>query len=137
MDDKSGDPQSWRNWSPVSPYLQKDTRYDLGQGMSLKVVELIEEKANEAKQFALEAERLSSLAQKASQEALTAIERKDPDVVKEKVKEAETYASQAKEVEEKCKLAYEACKKAREDARNEAENVAMPQSAATSQKQAE
>jgi predicted nucleotide-binding protein (sugar kinase/HSP70/actin superfamily) len=68
---------------------------------------------------------LSALAQKASQEALAAIERKDRDAVTEKCKEAERYAASAKEVEEKCKAAYDACKKAREDARAEAEAGAI------------
>lgn len=101
----------------MSPYLAKDPRPDLSQGMSLKMVELIEEKAAEAQKCALEAERLSGLAQKASQEALAAIERKDRETVTEKCKEAERLAAEAKEVEEKCKAAYDACKKAREDAR--------------------
>jgi hypothetical protein len=79
--DSAADPSSWRNWSPVSPYLAKDPRPDLSQGMSLKMVELIEEKAAEAQKCALEAERLSGLAQKASQEALAAIERKDRETV--------------------------------------------------------
>mmetsp|Transcript_25665 Transcript_25665/g.88156 ORF Transcript_25665/g.88156 Transcript_25665/m.88156 type:complete len:93 (-) Transcript_25665:158-436(-) len=85
------------------------------------MVELIEQKAAEAQKMALEAERLSALAQKASQEALAAIERKDRDTVTEKCKEAERHAAAAKDVEEKCKAAYDACKKAREDARAEAE----------------
>ena len=119
--DSAADPSSWRNWSPVSPYLAKDPRPDLSQGMSLKMVELIEEKAAEAQKCALEAERLSGLAQKASQEALAAIERKDRETVTEKCKEAERLAAEAKEVEEQCKAAYDACKKAREDARAEAE----------------
>ena len=42
------DPSSWRNWTPVSPYLAKDPRPDLTQGMSLSTVELIEQKASEA-----------------------------------------------------------------------------------------
>eukprot|EP00633_Aureoumbra_lagunensis_P002486 CAMPEP_0197287374 /NCGR_PEP_ID=MMETSP0890-20130614/3663_1 /TAXON_ID=44058 ORGANISM="Aureoumbra lagunensis, Strain CCMP1510" /NCGR_SAMPLE_ID=MMETSP0890 /ASSEMBLY_ACC=CAM_ASM_000533 /LENGTH=136 /DNA_ID=CAMNT_0042756943 /DNA_START=44 /DNA_END=454 /DNA_ORIENTATION=+ len=119
--DGANDPSSWRNWTPVSPYLAKDPRPDMSQGMSLKMVELIEEKAAEAQKLALETERISALAQKASQEALQAIDRKDGETVKEKCKEAEKYAAEAKENEEKCKLAYEACKKAREDARAEAE----------------
>lgn len=118
------DQTSWRSWTPVSPYLAKDPRPEIAQGMSIKMVELIEEKAKEAQQHALETERLSGLAQKASQEALAAIDRKESDVVKEKCKEAEKFAAEAKEVEEKCKKAYEACKQAREDARKEAETPA-------------
>mmetsp|Transcript_21160 Transcript_21160/g.68252 ORF Transcript_21160/g.68252 Transcript_21160/m.68252 type:complete len:146 (-) Transcript_21160:79-516(-) len=101
------DPSSWRNWTPVSPYLAKDNRPDtLSQGMSLKMVELIEEKAADAQKLALEAEKLSAAAQKASQEALQAIDRKDSETVKEKCKEAEKYAAEAKEVEEKCKVLF-------------------------------
>ena len=89
----------------MSPYLAKDPRPDtLNQGMSLKMVEHIEEKAAEAQKLALEAEKLSAHAQKASQEALQAIDRKDSECVKEKCKEAEKYAAEAKEVEEKCKV---------------------------------
>ncbi|KAH8083412.1 hypothetical protein JL720_8296 [Aureococcus anophagefferens] len=117
--DSAADPSSWRNWSPVSPYLAKDPRPDLSQGMSLKMVELIEEKAAEAqKRRGGAPERPRA---KASQEALAAIERKDRETVTEKCKEAERLAAEAKEVEEQCKAAYDACKKAREDARAEAE----------------
>ena len=84
----------------MSPYLAKDPRPDLSQGMSLKAVEEIEARAQEAQKYALEAESLSQQAQQASQEALAAIERKDRETVTEK-----------------CKAAYDACKKAREDAR--------------------
>ena len=101
----------------MSPYLAKDPRPDLSQGMSLKAVEEIEARAQEAQKYALEAESLSQQAQQASQEALAAIERKDRETVTEKCKEAERLAAEAKEVEEKCKAAYDACKKAREDAR--------------------
>ena len=116
-DAPASDPASWRNWTPVSPYLAKDPRPDLSQGMSLKAVEEIEARAQEAQKYALEAESLSQQAQQASQEALAAIERKDRETVTEKCKEAERLAAEAKEVEEKCKAAYDACKKAREDAR--------------------
>ena len=116
-DAPASDPASWRNWTPVSPYLAKDPRPDLSQGMSLKAVGEIEARAQEAQKYALEAESLSQQAQQASQEALAAIERKDRETVTEKCKEAERLAAEAKEVEEKCKAAYDACKKAREDAR--------------------
>ena len=111
-DAPASDPASWRNWTPVSPYLAKDPRPDLSQGMSLKAVEEIEARAQEAQKYALEAESLSQQAQQASQEALAAIERKDRETVTEKCKEAERLAAEAKEVEEKCKAAYDACKKA-------------------------
>ena len=122
-DAPASDPASWRNWTPVSPYLAKDPRPDLSQGMSLKAVEEIEARAQEAQKYALEAESLSQQAQQASQEALAAIERKDRETVTEKCKEAERLAAEAKEVEEKCKAAYDACKKAREDARAMADAV--------------
>ena len=73
----------------MSPYLAKDPRPDLSQGMSLKAVEEIEARAQEAQKYALEAESLSQQAQQASQEALAAIERKDRETVTEKCKEAE------------------------------------------------
>ena len=44
-DAPASDPASWRNWTPVSPYLAKDPRPDLSQGMSLKAVEEIEARA--------------------------------------------------------------------------------------------
>ena len=84
----------------MSPYLAKDPRPDLSQGMSLKAVEEIEARAQEAQKYALEAESLSQQAQQASQEALAAIERKDRETVTEKCKEAERLAAEAKEVEE-------------------------------------
>ena len=58
-DAPASDPASWRNWTPVSPYLAKDPRPDLSQGMSLKAVEEIEARAQEAQKYALEAESLS------------------------------------------------------------------------------
>ena len=67
----------------MSPYLAKDPRPDLSQGMSLKAVEEIEASAQEAQKYALEAESLSQQAQQASQEALAAIERKDRETVTE------------------------------------------------------
>ena len=52
-DAPASDPASWRNWTPVSPYLAKDPRPDLSQGMSLKAVEEIEARAQEAQKLSL------------------------------------------------------------------------------------
>ena len=94
-----GDP-SWRSWAPVSPYLAKDPRPDLSQGMSLKAVEEIEARAQEAQKYALEG-RVAPPAGPAGVQGGGGHRAQGPrDDGDGGGKEAERAAAEAKEVEE-------------------------------------